>query len=227
MKQKNKIYNPDQHLKSGKTLRKCLLTRQSGETVKMIRFVLDPFGEVVPDLAEKLPGKGMWVTSCYETIYKTIEKRLFERSMHQKVLISNGFLDNIERMLVDRAVSAVGLARRAGRVLAGYTKIDHALREGRVLLRIEAKDGGKDGRNKLTRLNPNIPVLDCVYGKELARAFENPNAVHLAIAVNNKNGNDGLMAKFTKDFGRLDQFRKSNENVRLENSTYQCIETIV
>ena len=147
--------------------------------------------------------------------------------MHQKVLISNSFMDNVEQMLVDRAVSAVGLARRAGRILAGHAKIDHALRQRKVLLRIEAKDGAQDGRNKLTRLNPNIPVLDCVYNEELARAFEKHNAVHLAIAVNNKNGDDGLMAKFKKDFGRLERFRQSNQNVRLENSTYQCIETTI
>ena len=227
MRQKKEIHRLDQDYKSGTTLRKCILTGQSLEPVEMIRFVLGPFGEVVPDIEEKLPGKGMWVTSCYETISKTVEKRFFERSMHQKVIISDGFLENIERKLVDRAVSAVGLARRAGRVLAGHTKIDRAIREGKVLLRIEAKDGAEGGRNKLTQLDPNIPILDCVYGKELARAFEKRDAIHLAIAVDNKKGNDGLMAKFKKDFGRLEQFRKSNKNVKLENSTYQCIETII
>ena len=227
MKQKKEIYQLDQYHKSRMRLRKCIVTGQSQEPVKMIRFVLGPFGEVVPDIEEKLPGKGMWVTSCYETISKTAEKRSFERSTHQKVLISSGFLENIERKLVDRAVSTVGLARRAGLVLAGHAKIDRALREGKVLLRIEAKDGAEGGRNKLTRLDPNIPILDCVYGKELARAFEKRDAIHLAIAVDNKNGNDGLMAKFKKDFGRLEQFRKSNKNVKLENSTYQYIETII
>ena len=227
MRQKKEMHPLDQDHKSRTPLRKCIVTGQSRTTVEMIRFVLGPFGEVVPDIEEKLPGKGMWVTSCYETISKTVEKRSFERSMHQKVLISDGFLENIERKLVDRAVSAVGLARRAGRVLAGHAKIDRALREHKVLLRIEAKDGAEDGRNKLTRLNPNIPILDCVYGKELARAFEKRDTIHLAIAVDNKKGNDGLMAKFKKDFGRLEQFRKSNKNVKLEKSTYQCIETII
>ena len=227
MKQKKEIYQLDQYHKSRMTLRKCIVTGESQEPVKMIRFVLGPFGEVVPDIEEKLPGKGMWVTSCYETISKTVEKRSFEKATHQKVLISNSFLEDIEQILVDRAVSTVGLARRAGLVLAGHAKIDRALREGKVLLRIEAKDGAEGGRNKLTRLDPNIPILDCVYGKELARAFEKRDAIHLAIAVDNKNGNDGLMAKFKKDFGRLEQFRKSNKNVKLENSTYQCIETII
>ena len=227
MRQKKEIHRLDQDYKSGTTLRKCILTGQSLEPVEMIRFVLGPFGEVVPDIEEKLPGKGMWVTSCYETISKTVEKRSFERSTHQKVLISSGFLENIERKLVDRAVSAVGLARRAGLILAGHAKIDRALRQGKVLCIIEAKDGAASGRNKLTRIDPSIPILDCVYEKELARAFEQRNAVHLAITVDDENGNDGLMAKFEKDFGRLEQFRKSNKNVKLENSTYQCIENII
>jgi hypothetical protein len=96
LKQKNKIHNPDRRHKGKEVIRKCIATGKSKEPIKMIRFVLDPFGAVVPDLAEKLPGKGMWVTSCYGAISKAIEKRSFERSMHQKVLISNSFLDNIE-----------------------------------------------------------------------------------------------------------------------------------
>ena len=64
MKQKKEIYQLGQYQKSRMTLRKCIVTGESREPVKMIRFVLGPFGEVVPDIEEKLPGKGMWVTSC-------------------------------------------------------------------------------------------------------------------------------------------------------------------
>ena len=41
-------------------LRRCLVTRERLPKEAMIRFVLGPGRELVPDLAGKLPGRGMW-----------------------------------------------------------------------------------------------------------------------------------------------------------------------
>ncbi len=37
----------------------CAVTRQVAPTDDLIRFVLSPTGEVVPDLKRKLPGRGL------------------------------------------------------------------------------------------------------------------------------------------------------------------------
>jgi len=42
-------------------LRTCIATGEEGAPERMIRFVVGPDGEVVPDLARRLPGRGMWV----------------------------------------------------------------------------------------------------------------------------------------------------------------------
>ena len=42
-------------------LRRCIVTRESLPKERMIRFVLGPDRELVPDLAGKLPGRGMWL----------------------------------------------------------------------------------------------------------------------------------------------------------------------
>ena len=123
--------------------------------------------------------------------------------------------------MVERAISGLGLARRAGRVFGGYAKIDIALRQRKVLIRIEAKDGALDGRQKLDHINPNIIVLDSAYGSELARVFDDRNIVHLAVSVNNDPGSDGLVSRLKKDFNRLESFRSTNQHARLEKFDLQ------
>ena len=201
--------------------RKCIVTGESQERKELIRFVLDPLGQVVPDLAQKLPGKGMWVKACHKTISTSVERKIFEKYSRRKVLIPETFLKQIEATLVDRAMSGLGLARRAGRVFSGYAKIDTALRQRKVLIRIEAKDGALDGRNKLDYINPSILVLDSAYGAELARVFDERNIVHLAVSVNNVLGSDGLVSRLKNDFNRLECFRSTDQHAKLEKFDLQ------
>ena len=50
------------------TLRRCIVTRQALEKPAMIRFVIDPDGQVTPDLKERLPGRGLWVTATRDAL---------------------------------------------------------------------------------------------------------------------------------------------------------------
>jgi len=43
--------------------RRCIVTGEVQPKAGLIRFVAGPDGEVVPDLAEKLPGRGFWVVA--------------------------------------------------------------------------------------------------------------------------------------------------------------------
>jgi predicted RNA-binding protein YlxR (DUF448 family) len=207
-------------------LRKCIATGESEDRDGLIRFVLDPFGQLTPDFSEKLPGKGMWICSCYKMISLAVQKELFSKSARKKVLIPEKFISYIETGLVERAISSLGLARRAGRIIAGHAKVGNALRQGKVLMRIEAKDGAADGRGKLNRIRPNVPILESVSSKELAKAFDREHIIHLAVLINNHSGK-GLEQRLKRDFGRLERFRKTNLDTRLENVAYGCIETIV
>jgi uncharacterized protein len=213
--------HPNRQFQRSVSNRKCIVTGENKERKELIRFVLDPLGRVVPDLAQKLPGKGMWVKACYKTISTSVERKIFEKSSRRKVLIPEAFLKQIENTLVERAMSGVGLARRAGRIFGGYAKIDIALRKRKVLIRIEAKDGGLDGRKKLDHINPNILVLDSAYGAELAKVFNGHNIVHLAVSVNNAPGNDGLVSRLKKDFNRLECFRSTSQHAKLEKVDLQ------
>ena len=43
--------------------RRCIVAMERRPQGEMIRFVLSPDGQVTPDLAAKLPGRGAWVTA--------------------------------------------------------------------------------------------------------------------------------------------------------------------
>jgi predicted RNA-binding protein YlxR (DUF448 family) len=49
-------------------LRRCIVTRQRLPKEKMIRFVVGPDRRVVPDLAGRLPGRGIWLSACSDVI---------------------------------------------------------------------------------------------------------------------------------------------------------------
>ena len=43
------------------TERTCVLTGKIKHSGHMVRFVDGPEGEIVPDVAQKLPGRGVWM----------------------------------------------------------------------------------------------------------------------------------------------------------------------
>ena len=52
--------------------RLCLASGQTRDPVDMIRFVLSPDGIVTPDVAGKLPGRGVWVSANRKSLEKTV-----------------------------------------------------------------------------------------------------------------------------------------------------------
>ena len=48
--------------------RRCIVTRERRAKEKMIRFVLGPDRTIVPDLAARLPGRGMWLSARWDVL---------------------------------------------------------------------------------------------------------------------------------------------------------------
>ena len=61
------------------SLRKCIVTGETAEKSDLIRFVAAPDGQPVADLAEKLPGRGAWVTASPAAISEAAQKGRFKR----------------------------------------------------------------------------------------------------------------------------------------------------
>ena len=170
-------------------LRRCLGTGAVQPKDGMIRFVIAPDGEVVPDLEERLPGRGLWLTADKAVLAKAVAKNLFAKAARRAVRVPPDLAERLERLLERRCLDAFGLARRAGQALAGYEKVREALRANHVgrtgpppALLVEASDGSPDQRGKVTALAPRMPVVDLFDSAAMAAALGRDHAVHAVVA---------------------------------------------
>ena len=148
----------------------------------MIRFVLDPAGRVVPDVDGRLPGRGMWLSADRNVLNKALAANLFARAARARVQVAADLADQVERLLVGRALDCLGLARRAGQVAMGFDQVRACLRSSSAAVLIAAADGAADGRRKLRQLAPDLPVITAFSRAELGAALGREGIVHAAVA---------------------------------------------
>ena len=168
---------------TAESVRRCIVTGQAWPRAALVRFVVDPEGAVVPDIAERLPGRGLWVHADRDSIAAAAARNLFAKSARRRVDVTDGLTDSVEAMLVGRCVDYIGLARRAGNAVAGFEKVRAWLGGGRAGLLLAARDGAADGRAKLRAVARETTVRDELITAELAAAFGRERVVHVAIAA--------------------------------------------
>ncbi|MBX3485917.1 RNA-binding protein [Phenylobacterium sp.] len=159
----------------------------SGEVMaeaRLIRFVAGPGGAVVPDLARKLPGRGMWVAADRASVETAAKKGLFARSAKAPLKASPELAEQTALLLRARILSALGLARKAGDLTSGFEKVSSAISSGKAAWLVEASDGAADGRGKLLRLarhqSPPPGVIGLFSAAELGLALGGENVIHTA-----------------------------------------------
>jgi len=151
---------------------------------RLIRFVAGPDGGVVPDLARKLPGRGLWVAADRESVATAAKKGLFARAAKAPIRAAPDLTEQVERLLRSRLLAALGLAKRAGELTSGFEKVSSAISAGKTAWLIEASDGAADGRGKLLRLarhqSPPPGVFGLFGAAELGLALGGENVIHTA-----------------------------------------------
>jgi predicted RNA-binding protein YlxR (DUF448 family) len=167
-----------------------------------VRFVLAPDGTVTPDIAERLPGRGLWVTASRDIVETAIAKRLFARAARAPAIAPPDLAERVERLLSERCCEVLGLARRAGQAVAGFEKVREALRAGRVGVLVEAVDGAAHGREKLAGSAPGVRQVRVLRSDELGLAFGRDHVVHAAVAPGR------FAERIEVDAGRLAGFRR-------------------
>jgi predicted RNA-binding protein YlxR (DUF448 family)/ribosomal protein L30E len=193
----------------------------SGEIMpenRLIRFVAAPDGTVVPDVAAKLPGRGLWVEASRAAIARAVEKKLFARAAKAPVQADATLADRAEKALLARMIGDLGLARRSGALVLGFDNVLRALDGPKKppSLLIEASDGSKDGKRKLynaahaRELKPY--VLECLTSAELGLALGRENVIHAAVQPG------GFADRLTLDAERLNGLRLGNESPRADAS---------
>jgi predicted RNA-binding protein YlxR (DUF448 family)/ribosomal protein L30E len=182
-------------------LRRCIVTGALRPRVELLRFVVAPDGSIVPDLAGRLPGRGLWLTARRDIVGAAVTKRLFARAARRPVIVDDGLADRVERLLAKRCLDHIGLARRAGRAVTGFAKVQAALEAGKPAVLVAAADGAADGRGKLQALAPGLPLVERLTSAELGAAFGREHVVHAALLPGR------LADAFLAETARLGGFR--------------------
>jgi hypothetical protein len=167
----------------------------------LLRFAVGPDGSLVPDVAARLPGRGLWLTPRRDIVERALAKRLFARAARRPVLVPPELADRIEALLARRCCDALGLARRAGLAVAGIERVGEAVRRGRAALLLFAVDGAEGGRRKRAALAGDLPAASVLTAAELGGAFGHERTVHAAV------GGGTLCEGLRADLARLAGFR--------------------
>lgn len=185
--------------------RRDLATGEVMEEARLIRFVASPDGGVVPDLARKLPGRGLWVAADRISIETAAKKNLFSRGAKAKLSVPADLADLVERLLARRCLDQLGLAKREGVLISGFEKVHAAIKAGKAAWLIEASDGAEDGRGKLmalaSKVTPAVPVCGAFSAGEMGLALGLENVIHVCLLAGRRAG------RWSEEVQRLAGFR--------------------
>ncbi len=177
--------------------RKCIATGEVSPKSGLIRFVVGPDSSVVPDVAGKLPGRGIYVASTRAALDRAGGKGLFARAARQPVKVPEGLADLVETLLARRVVELLSMARKAGDAVTGYEKVKEWLVGGRAVALIQASDGSERGKTKLRAPEGENSLISCLAAGEIGLAFGRERAIHAAL------GAGGLTTRVVEEAARL------------------------
>lgn len=190
------------------TVRRCAVTRAQRSKDDLIRFVLGPDGAIVPDLKEKLPGRGVWLTAAHDTVAEAVKRKAFGRALKAETKPAQGLADQVGTLLTQAALKALAMANKAGEVVFGNSKVEEALGKGRVLALIHALDAAEDGCRKLDGKargatgGVGLPAVRAFSADELGLASGRTNVIHAALIQG------GAARKFLAAASRVERYRK-------------------
>jgi predicted RNA-binding protein YlxR (DUF448 family) len=166
--------------------RRCIATGAVLPAEKLVRFVVSPDGEVVPDLDGKLPGRGIWLTADRTAFAKALAKGDFAKAAKAKVTVTPDLAQHVAHLLIERLKADLGMARRAGFADTGFDGVMRALdKKIPPALLFHAADASDDGRRKLRSAMKSRELdarsLTVLTRDELSLALGRDNVVHAAI----------------------------------------------
>lgn len=194
--------------------RTCIVTRKRGTADGMIRFVADPDGNVVADIRARLPGRGCWVTAERSCLRQAMKRNLFARALKARVTVLADLDATVDMLLVSALTGMISMARKAGQVVTGATKVDAAVRSGRAIAVFNATDAAAGGVRKIEQAcrvatasgGGEISAFRLLSADELAIVMAGGNVIHLAVLAGQ--AGEGVV----KRAKMLDRYRNGAEN---------------
>jgi predicted RNA-binding protein YlxR (DUF448 family) len=177
------------------TTRMCAVSREVRPIDELIRFVIAPTGEVIPDLKRKLPGRGLWVSASRRSVAEAVRRHQFSKGFKRDVRVAPTLPTDTDALLVRSVTEALAMAAKAGQVVAGFGKVEDALNRSETAALIHASDGAADGIRKLDAIarqkygNPDesqeipvgFPIVNVLTSAELDLALGRSNVIHAAL----------------------------------------------
>jgi uncharacterized protein len=173
------------------TTRMCAVSREVRPLDELIRFVVAPTGEVIPDLKRKLPGRGLWISASRRSVAEAVRRHQFSKGFKRDVRVAPTLPTDTEALLVRSVTEALAMAAKAGQVVAGFGKVEDALNRNETAALIHASDGAADGIRKLDAIvrqrgekrgeSPVMAVVNVLTSEELDLALGRSNVIHAAL----------------------------------------------
>ncbi|MDX2308572.1 MAG: RNA-binding protein [Hyphomicrobium sp.] len=190
-------------------VRLCVASRKERPVDELLRFVLSPGGEIVPDLAHKLPGRGVWVSCERSAVLEAVKKKAFARSLRRDVRAPDDLADRVESLLDNRVREALSIANKAGRVTSGFEKIDALIGKGEARVLLHAREAAADGTAKLDRKFMAVAasqgrpatIISIMSVEQMSLAIGRANVVHAALTQG------GATERFLTEAGRRERYR--------------------
>ena len=183
--------------------RKCIATGEVHPKPALVRFVIGPEGEVVPDIAARLPGRGIYVLPNRAALERAATKGLFARAAKQPVRVPADLAARVEALLARRVIELLSLARKAGEAVAGYEKVKDRLARGDVRVLLQASDGSERGKSGLSTPEGGT-YIGWLTADELGQAFGRQTTIHAVL------GYGGLAQRVVEEAARLKGLRVSD-----------------
>ncbi|MEM1019157.1 MAG: DUF448 domain-containing protein [Pseudomonadota bacterium] len=170
--------------------RRCVLTGETAVKPRLFRFALAPDGTLTFDLKQKLPGRGLYILPDRAVLEKAVAKGKLRglAARHFKIpaadiAVSPDLVNQIEALMRQRALSVLGLERKAGRVFVGADAVEKAAQSGKASVLINASDGaGDSGKFRARAVEAGIPVITDFNRTDLSLALGRENVVHAALS---------------------------------------------
>ncbi len=135
---------------AGIMMRKCVLSHKNYPRTQMVRFVISPQKMLVPDIAEKLPGRGIWVYLDSELLAQAQDEKLFRQRLRHKIILPEiPLLQLISQQMQERLTQLLGLMRRAGLAVQGLVKVEAGLRSSRPAILLCGGSASLQGQRKI------------------------------------------------------------------------------
>lgn len=195
--------------------RTCVVTRVQQSPDRLLRFVADPDGAIIPDLSCRLPGRGVWVSLDRKSVEAAVKSRAFARSLKRPVKAAEDLPDLVDKLLMQRLSGALSIANKAGLVVTGFTRVDQAIAKGEAAILLHASDGAADGIEKLDRryaamcrdLGRTPRSTRTFTAEQMSLALGRANVVHAALMMG------GAAQHFLAEAERLTSYRTGKADV--------------